>query len=399
MKNKVYYGEYSLHHWIDLLLAGNITLPKYQRSFVWKDDAIKDFIESLKKNEFIPPVIIGNFGGNINYIIDGQQRLTSLLLAYFGKIPHKEAFKAKDIIQYANPDDLEADEDDEGNQPIEWNFSFLIQKNHQNTKESVLQTINEKYSDKYYDYAEDITNIWDDTYLGFSFIIPLEKDQEQQKFYCSVFKNINIRGTSLLPQESRRSLYFLDSSKQNFFDWNGLSQYKISNKNESRQIDFIRFVSISSQYAKELKIQDIMKRYAPRGGKDEDYYARYIADAINSPEDSIFKPFSEIFPENNYTSRLERLTTTLNQLDIPQEYKSIVDVDITFFGLIFYILIQNDNVDITKKNTLHKELASKIDTYKDKNGNYERNPNLLKNIRKRFKDSIDLYQNFIVKDS
>ena len=399
MKNKVYYGEYSLHHWIDLLLAGNITLPEYQRSFVWKDDAIKDFIESLKKNEFIPPVIIGNFGNNINYIIDGQQRLTSLLLAYLGKIPHKEAFKARDIIQYANPDDLEADEDDEDNQPIEWNFSFLIQKNCQNTKESVLQTINKNYSSKYYDYAEDITNIWDNTYLGFSYIVPLENDRAQQKFYCSVFKNINMKGTSLLPQESRRSLYFLDASKKDFFDWNGLNQYKILNKNDSRQIDFIRFVSISSQYAKELKIQNIMKQYAPRGGKDEDYYAMYIADAINNPQISIFKSFSEIFPENNYTSRLERLTNTLNQLALPQKYSSIVDVDITFFGLIFYILIQNNEIDITKKDTLRNELASKINTYKDGKGNYERSPNLLKNIRKRFKDSIDLYQNFIVKDA
>lgn len=87
MKSKVYYGEYSLRHWIDLLLSGNITLPEYQRSFVWGINAVEDFIESLKNREFIPPVIIGNFGNECNYIIDGQQRLTSLLLAYIGKMP------------------------------------------------------------------------------------------------------------------------------------------------------------------------------------------------------------------------------------------------------------------------------------------------------------------------
>ena len=30
-KNKIYYGEYTLKHWIDLILTGNIILPKYQR--------------------------------------------------------------------------------------------------------------------------------------------------------------------------------------------------------------------------------------------------------------------------------------------------------------------------------------------------------------------------------
>lgn len=37
-KNKVYYGEYTLKHWIDLILTENIILPKYQRFFVWDKD-------------------------------------------------------------------------------------------------------------------------------------------------------------------------------------------------------------------------------------------------------------------------------------------------------------------------------------------------------------------------
>ena len=34
MESRTYYGEYSLKHWIDLMLNGNIVLPEYQRSFV-----------------------------------------------------------------------------------------------------------------------------------------------------------------------------------------------------------------------------------------------------------------------------------------------------------------------------------------------------------------------------
>lgn len=72
MNPKVYYGEYSLKHWIDLMLSGNITLPEYQRSFVWKESAVKDFIKAIGKKEFVPPVILGNFEDKNNYIIDGQ---------------------------------------------------------------------------------------------------------------------------------------------------------------------------------------------------------------------------------------------------------------------------------------------------------------------------------------
>lgn len=35
MDNKVYYGEYSLDHWIKLILKKDIVLPDYQRNFTW----------------------------------------------------------------------------------------------------------------------------------------------------------------------------------------------------------------------------------------------------------------------------------------------------------------------------------------------------------------------------
>ena len=48
MNNKVYYGEYSLKHWINLILKGNIKLPEYQRYFVWNLEKTNDLILALK---------------------------------------------------------------------------------------------------------------------------------------------------------------------------------------------------------------------------------------------------------------------------------------------------------------------------------------------------------------
>ena len=53
MNNKVYYGEYSLKHWINLVLKQNIILPEYQRYFVWNENKVKTLIETFKnKGEF-----------------------------------------------------------------------------------------------------------------------------------------------------------------------------------------------------------------------------------------------------------------------------------------------------------------------------------------------------------
>ena len=80
MKNRVYYGEYSLKHWIDLMLSGNIVLPEYQREFVWETCDIKRLIKSLKEGQFVMPVTIAQYAPNgeepKNLLLDGQQRLS-----------------------------------------------------------------------------------------------------------------------------------------------------------------------------------------------------------------------------------------------------------------------------------------------------------------------------------
>ena len=101
MKNKVYYGEYTLRHWIELILKKNIILPPYQRNFVWKETKVRKLISTLQNEEFVPPITIGLFktnAGTQNLILDGQQRLTSILLSYLNIMPDADKFKAKKII-------------------------------------------------------------------------------------------------------------------------------------------------------------------------------------------------------------------------------------------------------------------------------------------------------------
>ena len=82
-----FYGEYSLEQWINFVLTKEIILPDYQRAFIWEKEDVEDLIDSLKNGLFVPPITIGNYGGKTNYILDGQQRLSAILIAYIGLFP------------------------------------------------------------------------------------------------------------------------------------------------------------------------------------------------------------------------------------------------------------------------------------------------------------------------
>lgn len=47
MNSRTYYGEYSLKHWLPLMLSGDIVLPDCQRSFVWEGPDMKRLIKSF----------------------------------------------------------------------------------------------------------------------------------------------------------------------------------------------------------------------------------------------------------------------------------------------------------------------------------------------------------------
>ena len=97
MTNKIYYGEYTLKHWVKLMLAGDIVLPEYQRHFVWKERDVRRLIQSFKDGQFVQPVTIALYNDGIqkhNLILDGQQRLTSILLSYLGYFPDRKNLKA-----------------------------------------------------------------------------------------------------------------------------------------------------------------------------------------------------------------------------------------------------------------------------------------------------------------
>jgi len=392
MDNRVYYGQYSLKHWLDLILKKNIILPDYQRYFVWNETKVKTLIETFKRKQFVPPITIGAFkqDDNItqNLILDGQQRLTSILLAHLGLYPDQATFKSTlDRLASENDDNNIDDDEDKLDNILEWDFKKLTEKG--KNKEEILNKI------KQGNYKEIDLNIHDyfltKTFLGFSYLVPdTHNQEEQQKYYSSVFRNINVQGEILLPQESRASLYFLNKNLIQFFDPEFSKHISIKNFNNETKADFVRFLALLSHYARDGNSNKVARGYKP---KMEKYYEEYIYSVVGENLISPFKDFSTIFPDGNYKPRFEKLDQTINDLGIPKSFTSIIEMDTFLFGLIYAIIFEGKTIDATKNQELHSALENKITEFKAEES-HKRAPGALKYLRARIDSSIALYNTY-----
>lgn len=377
------------------MLKGNIELPWYQRSFVWDKKRVENLINSFDQNQFVPPVLIGavkDKNGNYkNYILDGQQRLTSLILA---KCNHY--IDQKELINYDSSKKAEQTENeeinDDGDAPsdqsiiVNWQFTELI------LEKKIRDTDLESYYKKLFKNAKG-EDWFNNHFLGFAFIKPDSGSdvKEQSKLFIETFRNINEGGKSLTNLETRKSYYFLEEELKDFFAPEFLNKYKlISTNSENTVIDFIKYLSIVSQL---IGNNDELLKY---GGRDRDrnekYYREYILSVIKHDYDKTFKfsPFN--ISNDQRISKMSELEKILNKLNINKnEFTSIIDVDIYFFGLVKSVIFNNvksDELDIDK---LKNSLTDKIKAFKNEDY-HKKSPYSLKYLKERFLASFDAYE-------
>ena len=392
MDNKVYYGEYTLMHWINLILKRNIILPDYQRYFVWNQDKTKELINAFKEKQFIPPVTIGSFKNeeeSINLILDGQQRLTSILLAYIGIFPDKKASSQGKQIGFMDENDNLIEEESIDN-ILEWNFNRLLEKG--NTKSQIRENlISENYVNIDFGIDEDFLN---NNFLGFSYLVPqLDDAKAQQRFYSKVFRNINIQGEVLLPQESRAALYYLDKDLDKYFVPKFVEQILVNNT----KVDFVRYLALLSQYKKDKAADNLAKGFVR---KMEKYYEEYIYFTVGEEDSNMFVKYSEVFKDKEeYKNIFKILENTLSKIGLIKKYNSIIDIDIALFGLIYFIVFEKRAIDCDKKNDIISEIEAKIKSIKEPQKNslnlHVKSPAAFKYLRARVKSSIEIYEGYI----
>lgn len=411
MKSRTYYGEYSLKHWIDLLLKQNIELPAYQRSFVWKKEDTERLIKSMKEGQFIQPITIAFFedGNNkMNLILDGQQRLTSVLIAYLGYFPDKSKYEAAAFL--SSDDDSEGDDND--NVPIKWTFKEF--QRYGKDKDSIIHGILNGASEKYITIDLDCNDDFlENTFLGFSYIVPASADAStKQTFFTKLFRNMNYLGKKLLPIESRKSLYYLNDGLKNYFEGKTsegkdvLCGISLVENMKIGQIDFVRYLSILSQYMSEGgDARKVMVGYSAYSSR-ENYYGDYVSYIVGiDQEDRIDKfdgfVFNDIFPSGCWQQRFDTLKTKMELLrskmglGAKDEFTSWIDTDYWLFGMVYWVVFKNRNIPETAIDVLSTQLSAEIQT-KKASEYYTKSPNLLGNIRERLQSSIDIYSRHVV---
>ena len=411
MTNHIYYGEYSLKHWIRLLLSKNIELPEYQRNFVWEASDIKRLLRSLKEKQFIQPVTIAlyksNNGESRNLLIDGQQRLTSILLAGIGYLPNKEKFEKTEA--FASDDDSD-EETINVSEPIKWTYRELLSDIvSENSLKSIKNRL--KNDERYIEYIDEELDesFFEDTFLGFSYIVPDSNDEREiQHSFTKLFRNINYFGMRLSPQESRQSLYYMNEDIKQFFEGrleNGesvLGDIKIMENMKTVNIDFVRYLSILSQYIINNDSSKVLLGYSAYKSR-ESYYADYVSYLLNIEQESREDKFNgfnfnEVFPNQDRKQRLINLYNTLNSIkdhfDLNERhaFKSWIDADYWLFGLIYHVLFKNNKLNYD--SLLFTTILDTIEERK-RDSAYKRTPNGLSNIRQRLAESINLYSKYV----
>lgn len=393
MDKKVYYGEYTLKHWIELLLKKDLELPPYQRSFVWTEEQVKGFIDGIQNDFFVPPVTIGvcNIDGeNHNLILDGQQRLSSLLLSFFEVYPKKDAFLRDDGELPLADGAAEEDADEPELEYINWSLRMFAENGP--TERGVRNAItDQQYHSVNYGVSEDF---FENKYLPFSFIIPnVDDEAEQHEFYSSVFRNINILGIPLNPIESRQSLYFLKIELNGFFDPECCRNLKIELVGKNQAYDFVRTMSILSQYKKDRRFNRLAQSYKP---KMEKFYEEYIYAVVKDKDDGMFEKFSTIIPNKEYGPRITKLGEALQRLNYYDLHlTSIIDADLYMFGLVYNTVIEGNDIDYNRKEELLDTIRRKIASLK-RDESHKSSPSLLKHMRKRVEESVTIFNRYAV---
>lgn len=410
MNTRVYYGEYSLSHWIDLVISKNVVLPKYQRSFVWEVKDVKRLIKSFKEHLFVQPVTIAVATTGVfdmsNLILDGQQRITSLLLAKLGYYPIFSKFESAEDV--ADGDD-EADEAER--KVIKWTFNeLLVEDPNKNTIEEIRLRLatNEKYERIHIPAVDD--DFLKNSFLGFSFIVPESKDaSEIQKSYSQIFRNINYLGKSLSVLESRRSLYYMDAKYQKYFEgWyndeaDALCDIKLFEKMKLSKIDFVRYLACLSQYSIAEDKNNVMKWYSSYASR-ESFHADYVSYLMNLDQEAHSDKFdgfkmSKAFPADCWADRLVTLHEAVSELkasmNLNEEnaFTSWIDADYWLFGLIYQILFKGKTLVADKAELIEK--VNNAIQEKRADASYSKSPNRLGNLRERLSDSITIFSDYV----
>lgn len=281
----------------------NITIPDYQREFVWSIKQASLLIESFLIGLPVPPIFFYVDEENVNLVIDGQQRLLSIFYffeGYFGAENEKgkrQTFRLTGL----NPK----------NPFYNKRFVDLEERDRRKLENSVLRAINVRQ------------------------LAP--KDQSTSVYH--IFERLNTGGTPLKPQEIRNCVFrgdFLNLLRQlnNNENWRNILGKKIIDKHQNDVELILRAFSLCyhlAEYEKPMKefLSQIAKKYQDgKSNKVEQFLQNFTKATKLIDENLREKPFSVRGPLNTsiFDSVFCIIINNINKIpsNISERYESLL---------------------------------------------------------------------------
>ncbi|TLP74152.1 DUF262 domain-containing protein [Maribacter sp. ACAM166] len=217
-----YGADYDVDGLVKRLKRGDIFIPPFQRDYVWNQAEASRLVESLLLGLPVPGVFLAKESdSNKLSVIDGQQRLKSLLFFYEGFFNPKEGDTKKRVFR--------------------------------------LKNVQEKFEGKTYEELEEDDRINLDDSILHATIIKQETPTDDNTSIYHVFERLNTGGRKLTPQEIRSAIYIgklndLISDLNDYPSWRELFGKKNNRLKDQEMI--LRFFAIYTSldiYSKPLK--------------------------------------------------------------------------------------------------------------------------------------------------
>lgn len=275
-------------------VLGNLyVVPNFQRSYRWTTPQVEELAISLVRGMPIPPIYTyRNDKGQLE-ILDGQQRIISLLLYYMGK---ELRAKKNAHIDFRKTEIKKAIEDQYVLADYEYKMHYFEEnENGKEVKETVVDI-------SYKNLPEATKRKVDYTTITVVEIVIDNKKYKKQNLY-KIFANLNSGGTLLTRQELRNGIYGCE-----FYDM----LYDINERNtkwrkmfggeskEAKDIEFLlRLCALREQvyYDTNFSVKPF-KNYARLLDDFSGKVGKYTANQIEDYRQSLLK-FINIYPEGS----------------------------------------------------------------------------------------------------
>ena len=300
-----YPSDYTLSILNQMWKDGDIIIPNFQREFVWSIKQSSLLIDSFLRGLPVPPVFLYIDEKNKNVVIDGQQRILSIVFymeGYFGRESthgKRQIFRLTGIGDKNPFNNLKFDELDETNQ--------------RKLKQAVLRAIN---------------------------IRQLSPIGESTSAY-HIFERLNTGGTPLRPQEIRNCV-FMGTFNELLKTLNKDKNWRkiIGNPNLEKHLKDVEFIlRIFSLIGNYDKYEKPMKEFLNKAMKNHE-----------SGETKKVKSFSDVFP---------KITDVIVSSIGEKPFHLRGPLNISALDAVMCVLIENYNkVDLKNLKTNYDNLVN-----------------------------------------